>query len=117
MKIPLDEFTKTATLIRDNDKYKVYDLCLEKLVISMTILYDGKSTVGHSHIETEEIYLFIGGNGEIQLGDKSKENVSARDIILIPSGVFHRVFNEGKDNLVFFCFLRKYKSFREQEKT
>ena len=112
MKIPLNEFTKRATLIRDNDKYKVYDLSLEKLVMSMTILHKGKSTTGHSHIETAEIYFFIDGNGVIQIDDKPMESVSATDIILIPSGVFHRVFNKGNGNLVFLCFLKKYQGFR-----
>jgi len=112
MRIPLNDFTKHAILIRDSDKYKVYDLILENLVMSMTILYGDKSTVGHTHIETEEIYFFIGGNGAIQLGDKQLAEVTIGVIVLIPSGVFHRVFNKGEGNLVFFCFLQKYQGFR-----
>ena len=114
MKIPLNKFTKYATLVRNNDRYKVYDLGLDNLVMSMTILYEGKATTGHCHIETGEIYFFIRGNGEILLEDKRIliESVSAKDIILVPSGAFHRVCNIGKGNLVFLCFLGKYKDFR-----
>ena len=82
MKIPLNEFTRKATLSKTSDRYEVYDLGLENLVISMTVLHEGKSTTGHFHNDTEEIYFFVKGKGEIQLDDK-KEDVTDSDIVLI----------------------------------
>ena len=111
MKIPLSEFTKKATLVKRSDRYEVYDLSLKKLVISMTVLHEGKSTIGHSHTATEEIYFFVEGKGEIQLGDREKEDVASGDIILIPSGIFHRVSNKGKGNVKFISFFEKKRRF------
>ena len=108
MKIPLSEFTKKATLVKESNRYEVYDLNLQKLVISMTVLHEGESTVGHSHTVTEEIYLFLEGKGEVQLGDSEKEDVVSGDIVLIPSGVFHRVFNKGKGNVTFLSLFEKH---------
>ncbi len=107
MKIPLNQFTRKATLAKKSDKYEVYDLGLENLVISMTVLHEGKSTTGHFHNDTEEIYFFVKGEGEIQLDDK-KEDVTGGDIVLIPRGIFHQVFSKGKGALTFLCFFEKY---------
>lgn len=108
MKISLSEFTTKATLVKRSSRYEVYDLSLGNLVISMTVLHEGKSTVGHSHNDTEEIYLSVEGKGEIQLGDGEKEDVVSGDITMIPRGVLHRVFNKGKDDLTFLSFFEKY---------
>jgi len=108
MKIPLSEFTKKATLVKKSSRYEVYDLGLENLVVSMTVLHEGKSTVGHSHNDTEEIYLLVEGKGEIQLGDREKEDAVSGDIVMIPRGIFHRVFNKGKGDLTLISFFEKY---------
>ena len=110
LKIPLGEFTRKATLVKSSSRYEVYDLSLENLVVSMTILYEGESTVGHSHNATEEAYLFVEGKGEIELDGRKRENVANGDIITIPHGAFHRVFNTGKGNLKFICIFEKYQS-------
>ena len=108
MKIPLNEFTGKARLAKKSDRYEVYDdLSLENIVISMTVLHKDKSTTGHFHNDTEEIYFFVKGKGEIQLDDK-KEDITRSDIVLIPRGIFHRVFNKGKGDLTFLCFFEKY---------
>ena len=107
MKIPLNQFTRKAMLAKKSDKYEVYDLGLENLVISMTVLHEDKSTIGHFHNDTEEIYFFVKGEGGIQLDDK-KEDVTDSDIVLIPRGISHQVFNKGKGNLTFLSFFEKY---------
>ncbi len=107
MKIPLNQFTRKAMLVKKSDRYEVYDLGLENLVISMTVLHKDKSTIGHFHNDAEEIYFFVKGEGEIQLDDK-KEDVTDSDIVLIPRGISHRVFNKGKVNLTFLSFFEKY---------
>ena len=105
MKIPLNEFTKRASLVKKSDRYEVYDLALENLALSMTVLHRDKSTTGHSHDDTDEIYLFIEGNGKIQLDNEIQDIVSG-DIVTMPRKVFHRVFNAGDGDLTFYAFLK-----------
>ena len=107
MKIPLNQFTRKAMLVKKSDRYEVYDLGLENLVICMTVLHEDKSTIGHFHNDTEEIYFFVKGEGEIQLDDK-REDVTGGDIVLTPRGIFHRVFNKEKGDLIFLSFFEKY---------
>ena len=107
-KVTLAGFTKIATLVKSSSRYEVYDLSLENLVMSMTILYEGESTVGHSHNEVEEVYLVVEGKGEIQLGEREKEDVASGDIVMIPQGTFHRVFNKGKGDLRLISLFEKY---------
>ena len=107
MKIQLNQFASKANLVKESDRYEVYDLGLENLVISMTVLHEDKSTTGHSHNDTNEIYFFIKGKGKIQL-DNRREDVTEGDIVLISRGVFHRVFNQEKGDLTFLCFFEKY---------
>jgi mannose-6-phosphate isomerase-like protein (cupin superfamily) len=107
MRTSITEFTKKAKLVKKSDKYEVYDLTLESLVLSMTILHQDKSTTGHSHDDTEEIYLFIGGKGKIELGNKTQDIVTGY-IIIVPAGVFHRVYNIGDFDLTFICLFKKY---------
>jgi len=102
------EFTKVAVLVKYNERYEVYDLGLEELVASMTVLYEGKSTVGHSHSDAEEVCIFIEGKGEIQLADYHGEDVASGDTVMIPRGVFHRVFNKGDRALTFMCVFEKH---------
>lgn len=109
MKIALNEFSHKAKLVKKSDRYEVYDLAMESLVLSMTVLHRGKSTTGHSHDETEEIYLFIGGRGQIQLDDE-KQDIAGGDIVTIPRGVFHRVSNRGNDDFTFLSLFNKYSS-------
>ena len=108
MRTSLSEFTTKAALVKSSSRYEVYDLSLKQLVISMTVLHEGKSTIGHSHTDSEEIYLLTEGKGQIQLGEGRKEDVVGGDIVTIPRGVFHRVFNKGKGDLTLVCFFEKY---------
>jgi len=107
MKTSLSEFSEKAKLVKSSDRYEVYDLALESLVLSMTVLHRDKSTTGHSHDDTEEIYLFIEGEGEIQL-DHEKQRIVRGDIVMIPQKAFHRVFNSGNGDLTFLCVFTKY---------
>lgn len=108
MKIQRSEFRKIAKLIRSSDVYDVYDLSyLENLVVSMTILHANKETSGHSHENAEEVYFFLEGNGEMQLGNE-KFSVTKDDIVLIPKNQFHKVFNKSNSDLIFICIFEKY---------
>ena len=102
MKVSLDSIG--GDIVKDNDTYIVIDnTALGRLVVSKTILHPGKETTGHAHPGQEEVYQFIHGNGRIQI-DNVTESVAANDIVLIPDGAFHKVFNDsGIEDLVFVC--------------
>lgn len=107
MKVPINEFAKRAKLVKSDDRYEVYDLSMERLVASMTVLHPDKETTGHAHSEAEEIYFFLRGEGKIQL-DSEEQEVKKDDLILIPKGCFHKVFNKGSEDLIFLCIFEKY---------
>jgi mannose-6-phosphate isomerase-like protein (cupin superfamily) len=89
-----------GTLIKDNEQYTLIDnTMLQKMVVSKTILKPGQKTNGHYHDDIEEVYIFQKGYGKIKVGDKIKE-VKAGDVVIIPEGDFHRVYN-GSDEEVF----------------
>jgi mannose-6-phosphate isomerase-like protein (cupin superfamily) len=80
---------------------------MKRLVLSLTELKPTQETKGHSHEGVEEVYLFIQGQGKMQLG-KEKFEVKKGDVVPIPDGVFHKVYNPTKDFLKFFCVFEKY---------
>ncbi len=104
----IKKYKQLAKLIRDNEIYKVYDLSeLEDLEISLTELHSNKSTKGHSHDEVDEVYVFIQGEGEMEIGEKIIK-VKAGDMVPVKAGKFHRVHNKGKENLNFWAIFEKY---------
>jgi len=105
----LKQYKKLAKLIRDNEIYRVYDLPeLKHLNISLTELYPKKSTLGHSHKNVDEVYIFINGRGIMEVGKKIIK-VKAGDLVPVRSGAFHRVHNKGKEILSFWAIFEKYK--------
>ena len=101
MKIKLDD--NDSEIVKDNETYTLIDnTTLNNLVISKTILHVGKNTTGHKHPGQEEVYHFVSGEGYMEL-DKSTLTVKPGSIVLIPDGVFHKVFNTGLEDLVFVC--------------
>lgn len=103
MKIKYDIHDVGGEVVKDNETYLLRDnKTLNNLVLSSTKLYRGQATRGHSHAGQEEVYFFVQGTG-MMLVDEQKFRVNAGDIILIPDGAFHRVINDGEQNLVFNC--------------
>ena len=102
MKIRLDN--KDSKIVKDNDTYRLIDnTSLNNLVVSKTILHPGKETTGHSHAGQEEVYQFTSGQGTMTVGDNSYL-VGPGDIILIPDGEFHKVWNNSEtEDLIFVC--------------
>ena len=101
MKVKLDD--TDSKVIKSNETYDVIDnTALDKLIVSKTILHPGKETGGHNHSGQEEVYIFTNGNGRMVVGTKTY-NISTGDIVLIPDGEFHKVWNEGEDDLIFTC--------------
>ncbi len=106
----LKQFKKKAKLVRDNSTYQVYDLPLQNLVVSLTVLYPGKETVGHAHKQAEEIYFFLKGRGKILINSRKKK-IKAMELIQIKKGAFHKVFNDSKKKkLAFLSVFEKYGS-------
>ena len=102
MKIRLDN--KDSKIVKDNDTYRLIDnTSLNNLVVSKTILHPGKHTNGHSHAGQEEVYQFVSGHGMMRVGDEKFE-VGPNDVVLIPDGDFHKVWNESDtEDLIFVC--------------
>ncbi len=104
----IKEYKQSAKLIRDNEIYKVYDLSsLNHLTLSLTELYPGKATTGHSHSDADEVHIFIDGEGLIEVAEQ-KISVKAEDVVLIPAGDFHKVYNEGEKIFSFWTIFEKY---------
>mgnify|MGYP003652132096 CR=1 FL=1 len=101
MKIKLDK--TDSKVIHSNETYDVIDNTnLDKLIVSKTVLHPGKETSGHNHSGQEEVYIFTNGRGSMIVGTKTYD-VKIGDIVLIPDGDFHKVWNEGDDDLIFTC--------------
>jgi len=104
----LKQYKKLAKLVRDNEIYRVYDFTkLKHLNISLTELYPKKSTLGHSHKNVDEVYIFIDGKGTMEVGKKNIK-VKAGDVVPIEAGKFHRVHNKGEKILSFWAIFEKY---------
>ena len=115
----INEYKQSAKLIRDNEIYKVYDLSdLGHLTVSLTELYPQKATTGHAHNDADEVYFFIDGEGMMEAGEK-KFSVKGGDIVLVPAGDFHKVYNtrpaeafgearEGEKTFSFWTVFEKY---------
>ena len=96
-------------IIRDTEVYQVIDnKFLNNLTLSKTILYPTQKTSGHGHEGLEEVYFFKTGTGIMKLDD-AEFPVMAGDIVLIPAGAFHQVFNNMADeDLEFVCVFQSY---------
>ena len=62
----------------------------------------GSQTVEHHHVTSEEIYLFLAGEGRMRLGDEEGP-VRAGDCVDIPPGTRHQLLNPGPEPLVLLC--------------
>src|SRR4051812_13832964 len=62
----------------------------------------GSETTEHFHRATEEIYVFLAGEGRMRLGDEV-EPVRAGEMVVIRPGTRHKLWNPGPDALVLLC--------------
>lgn len=109
MKMNINDFHKKIKPIRDTDVYFVHDWTadLHRHVVSMTILHPHKNTMGHKHDNSEELYYFVSGEGKMQLGEDIFP-VTAGDIVTVPAGLFHKVYNPAEKDLTLLAFFEKY---------
>lgn len=106
MSIVVDVFDIGGEIIKDNETYLLKDnKTLKNLVLSSTKLYPGRSTRGHRHEGQEEVYFFITGEGKMIVGNEDNEPfpVKSGTVVMIPDGAFHRVINDGLNDLIFNC--------------
>ena len=100
-----------AIIVADNETYNVADLELfntqgaVRHTISRTILHGHMQTRGHAHSSpaVDEVYYFAQGEGIMLLNNDAKM-VTAGDYILVEGGVFHKIINTTKEDMVFICF-------------
>lgn len=59
-------------------------------------------SLDHHHPEKEESYLVQEGQGRLTVG-KETRRVTPGDVIKIPVGTTHQIFNEHAETLKFFC--------------
>ena len=86
-------------VVKDNETYLLKDnKTLNNLVVSSTLLNPFKQTTGHNHSGQEEVYIFVSGSGYMIVDDDSF-TVGADDVVLIPDGSFHRVYNDTAEPL------------------
>ena len=101
IKVKLDDIG--GEVIKDNAQYLLKDNAFGKnLILSSTFLRANQSTNGHTHSGQEEVYMFIKGEGEMQIDDE-RFSVKEGDVVCIEAGEFHRVFNTGHFGLYFVC--------------
>jgi mannose-6-phosphate isomerase-like protein (cupin superfamily) len=89
-------------IVKADDRYVVKDnTTLNNLIVSSTNLKPNKCTTGHKHQGQEEVYVFVKGNGVMQIDD-TRFDVKEGDTVLIEDGVFHRVY-AGVNGCYFIC--------------
>ena len=110
----IDLLKRTGTKVKDNETYQIYDLKIGELVLSVTILHEGKETKGHSH-PIRELYIFVSDQGILQI-DNSKSDIKSYSTIPIQEGSFHKVYNTGKGDCMFISLFREYEGYKARGK-
>lgn len=104
----IENFKTKAEKIRSTNVYDIYDYAhLKNMTLSLTELHSQEHTSGHSHNNADEVYVCLMGRGLIELDD-IKSKFEEGDIVIIPRGKFHKVYNDGRRDLIFFCIFDKY---------
>jgi len=107
MKITTENIT--GKVLRDTEVYIVEDnTFLNHLTVSKTTLHPDQHTNGHHHDGLEEVYYFLSGEGKMEVGEHLYQ-VTAGDVVLIPAGDFHKVYNLSENQeLIFLAIFEKY---------
>ena len=89
--------------VKDNDVYLLKDNKFgNNLTLSSTFLRANQNTNGHTHRGQEEVYMFVSGEGEMEIND-NRFPVKGGDVVCINDGEFHKVYNTGHLGLYFVC--------------
>ena len=69
----------------------------------VTLDPEGGQVPWHQH-DQEEVYLILGGQGEMCVNDE-RVTVSSGQAIFVPPGAFHQLTNTGQDELtLLYCY-------------
>jgi len=68
--------------------------------VAHVLIPPDKASLLHYHPEAEESYYILKGKARILIGDE-EATVAPGEIILIPPGKSHKIFNVSEDNLEF----------------
>ncbi|MGV1100615.1 cupin domain-containing protein [Thiovibrio sp. JS02] len=93
--------TKDGSLIRELLHPRHSGISMLQSLAQATVAA-GRETELHRHRMSEEIYHFTQEYGIVTLGEKVLK-VEKGDSILISPGVWHKVKNTGRKDLVFLC--------------
>ena len=64
----------------------------------------GESCGQHSTKDHEELLVFLGGRGELQIGQDGRFAIGAGEVAYIPPETLHDVLNTGSDSLTYiYC--------------
>ena len=122
-----ENFQVGENLWRSENTYKVYtNTLLDKLVASKTIIEPNGSTGGHRLVESEVVYVFLSGIGEMEVVEyanheaghgtnpsfgiehKAELSITSGNIILAEEGDYVKVANESDhDQLVYLRIFDK----------
>lgn len=92
--------TKDGSEIRELMHPSVHGNAKQSLAEAIVAI--GEQTQLHRHHQTEELYHITGGQGVMQLGEKSFK-IGVGDTIAIPPGTAHAVENTGNVPLKILC--------------
>jgi mannose-6-phosphate isomerase-like protein (cupin superfamily) len=92
--------TKDGSEIRELLAHR--NSCIRNQTLAEARLAAGAATTPHRHLQTEEIYYLLEGEGQMRIGDEVRR-VVAGDAIAIPPGAVHQISNVGRGTLKFLC--------------
>ena len=101
MKLSGDWNTDGKTTVNESNYTVVDNETLKTMVLSGMTIKPNCDSYRHKHSGHEEIYMFVRGTGIMQLDENPKFNVKPGDIVLVPDGTTHEVWNDGKEELYF----------------
>ena len=92
--------TKDGSEIRELLAHR--NSCIRNQTLAEARLPPGAATTPHHHVETEEIYYVLSGEGLMRVGDQTRP-VGPGDAVAIPPGASHQISNTGPGVLKFLC--------------
>jgi mannose-6-phosphate isomerase-like protein (cupin superfamily) len=92
--------TKDGSEIRELLAHR--NSCVRNQTLAEARLPAGQSTTPHHHVQTEEIYYILEGQGRMVVGEEDR-TVGPGDAVAIPPGAFHQITNTGIGVLKFLC--------------
>lgn len=71
--------------------------------VSIAVAFDIKPTVGHYHLEFEEIYFVLDGTLELKFYDPKmkktwEDEFAANELVVIPVGLHHKIIKASDKN-------------------